>query len=216
MRADKTNSVIRVGDGRGFIVELPHIAGRLVITAAHCLPYLPPAHRASYTEERTYKALLGALGKQPAVWCECLFVDPVADLAVLSEPDNQELSEESDAYEQLVEPVEPFTIAAAIPLQRQPVTLGNGQTMLGPPEGESDAFMLSLDGRWFPCRVRSNGRAITVISQEEAICGGMSGSPIIDVADNAIGVVTIASGRSEAELASCLPMWMLGSRSAFP
>lgn len=206
---DKTNSVIRVGDGRGFIVELPHspITSRLVITAAHCLPYLPPAHRASYVEERTYGALLGPLGEQPTVWCECLFADPVADLAVLSGPDDQVLSKESDAYEQLVEPVEPFTIGA-IPLKRRPQS-----PRLAPPEGESDAFMLSLDGRWFPCRVRSNGRMLTVISQEEPIRSGMSGSPIIDVADNAIGVVAIGPNCPEAELASCLPMWMLGSRS---
>jgi hypothetical protein len=206
--SNKTNSVISVGDGRGFIVELPHnpILGRLVITAAHCLPHLPPAHRASYVEERTYRALLGGIDEQPMVWCECLFADPVADLAVLSAPDNQALSAEADAYEQLLEPVEPFTIGT-IPLKRRQGPL---PVCLHQVVGETDAFMLSLDGRWFPCHVRSNGQALTVVSQEEATCAGMSGSPIIDVADHAIGVVTIGGGDwSEPELASGLPMWML-------
>src|SRR5262249_24072358 len=46
-------AVITVREGRGFVVEGSR--GKLcVITAAHCLPELPPAHAASKTEERTY------------------------------------------------------------------------------------------------------------------------------------------------------------------
>jgi hypothetical protein len=57
------NAVVRVGHGRGFIVEAAdcHI-GRLVITAAHCLPRLPPAHPARSLKERTCKKLLGLPG----------------------------------------------------------------------------------------------------------------------------------------------------------
>jgi len=41
----------------------------------------------SYTEERTYPNLLGPLGKtEPMVWAECLFGDPVADIAILGQP----------------------------------------------------------------------------------------------------------------------------------
>jgi hypothetical protein len=38
-------AVVRVGDGRGFIVGLDDtgMLERFVITAAHCLPHLPPA-----------------------------------------------------------------------------------------------------------------------------------------------------------------------------
>jgi hypothetical protein len=40
-------SVISVGEGgRGFV--LAHAHRRYVATAAHCLPFLPPAHGASY------------------------------------------------------------------------------------------------------------------------------------------------------------------------
>jgi quinol monooxygenase YgiN len=56
---------------------------RVVVTAAHCLPKLPPAHAAAYWQERPYANLLGRLdcGKTK-VYAECLFADPVADIAV--------------------------------------------------------------------------------------------------------------------------------------
>jgi hypothetical protein len=72
-----------------------------VVTAAHCLPFFPPCISASHTEERTYKGLLGQLGEEPTVWAECLFVDPISDLAVLGPPDGQALSDETTAYEAL-------------------------------------------------------------------------------------------------------------------
>lgn len=101
-------SIITVGDGRGFVVNGKR--DRLIVTAAHCLPSLPPCHRMSYTEERTYGALLAPLGSKPTVWAECLFANPVADIAVLSSPDNQVLWDEADAYDALVESVTPFSI----------------------------------------------------------------------------------------------------------
>ena len=54
-------AVIRVGDGRGFVVQGPRHQ-KLVITAGHCLPFFPPCHGASYSEERSYQKLLGLLG----------------------------------------------------------------------------------------------------------------------------------------------------------
>jgi hypothetical protein len=39
--------------------------------------------------------LLSPLGAEPHVWAECLFVDPVADLAVLGPVDGQELYDEA-------------------------------------------------------------------------------------------------------------------------
>ena len=44
----------------------------------------------SHTEERTYQRLLGELIGEPTVWAECLFADPISDVAVLGPPDNQE------------------------------------------------------------------------------------------------------------------------------
>jgi hypothetical protein len=85
-QAQWTRAVIRVGDGRGFVVGTDR--ERFVITAAHCLPRLPPSLSFSFIEERTYAKLLGPIGrKRTPVWAECCFVDPIADLAVLWSPD---------------------------------------------------------------------------------------------------------------------------------
>jgi hypothetical protein len=108
MAKDLTTAVVRVGHGRGFVVEHRH--SRVVITTSHCLPVdsdgrliLPPSHPGAYLHETTFQKLLGPLGGEPTVWAECMFVDPIADIAVLGGPDSQALSEEADAYDQLVD-----------------------------------------------------------------------------------------------------------------
>jgi hypothetical protein len=53
------SAVVTVGEGRGFVVNCRH--ERLVVTAAHCLPFFRPCHGASHVEERTYGALLSPL-----------------------------------------------------------------------------------------------------------------------------------------------------------
>ena len=78
---EATRAVLTVGHGRGFVVEHKIRQGteRLVITAARCLPDFTPRNAFAYTEQRTYKTLLGPLGADATVWAECLFVDPIAD-----------------------------------------------------------------------------------------------------------------------------------------
>jgi hypothetical protein len=49
-----TSAVLKVGEGRSCVAN----AAR---AAAHCLPHLPLAHPASFTEEWTYQHLLGPL-----------------------------------------------------------------------------------------------------------------------------------------------------------
>jgi hypothetical protein len=106
-----TRSVIRVGDGRGFVIEGE--ADRLIITAAHCLPFFPPCHAASYLHERTYQELLAPIGAEPAIWTECLFVDPISDIAILGPPDDQELSNQWEQYDELVGSLDPISVADA-------------------------------------------------------------------------------------------------------
>src|ERR1700758_5675556 len=111
--------IVKVGDGRGFLSEYrahprsvvsssQHLRLRrfidrsVIVTAAHCLPNLPPAHAGALQEERTYKDLLGSLdGSKKHIWAECLFVDPVADIAILDSPDEQAFDEQADAYHSL-------------------------------------------------------------------------------------------------------------------
>jgi hypothetical protein len=105
-------AVIKVGDGRGFVVASED-GDRLILTAAHCLPQLPPAHSWSHIEERTYQALLCHTDKPSGVSAECLFADPIADIAVLGSVDEQMWREKAEAYEMLVSEVEPFVIGNA-------------------------------------------------------------------------------------------------------
>jgi hypothetical protein len=95
-RTKATPAVLTVGDGRGFVVECEHQGHpmRIVITPAHCLPRFPPCGGEDQWDW-TYKALLGPLGQKPTVWAECIFADPVGDIAVLYQPDSQELSEQA-------------------------------------------------------------------------------------------------------------------------
>jgi hypothetical protein len=174
------------------------------------LPEMPPPHGASYTEERTYRALLGPVDEEPTVWAECLFVDPVGDIAVLGEPDNQELPDEAEAYQALVDAaIIPVPISKLRPV-RTLITLSIGETIPGPLEAKTKARMLSLDGRWFECKVTLTSRGVLITSTSEAVEGGMSGSPILDPDGAAIGLVTLGGGpASNPSLIACLPGWML-------
>jgi hypothetical protein len=226
---DWTRSLVRVGDGRGFVVEVDR--QRLVITAGHCLPKLPPPH-ASYTDELTYAKLLGTLGAKPRVWCECLFVDPVSDLAVLSTPDGQELYDEATAYDALVDAALPLAIGNLRFVRRRkaaarvvvPGALGGapragsvgaikfGASYWLPPMAESAVWLLALSGEWFSAQATSYGRSLVVDEKSAAITGGMSGSPIVAPDGSAVGVV--ATNQYGPLLAANLPGWIVAKTGA--
>jgi hypothetical protein len=172
-------AVVQVGTGRGFLVEGKYPEDPLIITAAHCLwkndeLYLPPPDANSYTEEKTYPRLIGPLGAEPTIWAECMFVDPVGDIAVLGPPDDQELSDDYESYGSILGEVLPLAIKDA------------------PSSGT--AWILSLDGRWTQCKIqRFCADGPLSILEAEDIAGGMSGSPILADTDSAIGVVTSGS-----------------------
>ena len=147
-----TGTVIQVGDGRGFVIATKE--ARYVVTAAHCLPNLPPTDPAADSHERTYRDFLGPLDGRRDVWAECVFANPVADLAVLSEPDNQALSEQAGAYRQLAQTATPFALDR--------LQFPRPQRGLPFEPASSDARMLSLDGEWFACRITSFGLVLWV------------------------------------------------------
>jgi hypothetical protein len=211
-------AVVRVWHGRGFVVERDGY--RLILTAAHCLPAFPKPHPASYLRERTYKALLGPLGAKRTVWAELLFADPIADIAVLGSPDNQELAEQAEAYEALVERATPLPIGDA-PKQgskRVEVAGGNSRPPLRqataltaalcksfdvPTPGRGDAYVLSLDGKRLKCTVTRWPMWLVVDDDERLVKSGMSGSPIILPDGHAIGL--LSTGGQNPVLIECLP-----------
>jgi hypothetical protein len=173
--------LVKVGRGRGFAVEqkrgLCLYPKRFVITAAHCLPVVPhaPGFRGNWDE--TLPDLLGPLGRRkPKVWAECLFADPIADIAVLGEPDSQELGDEYEAYEELVGSVTPLKIGGAFAW-----------------ETPRPAAMITLDGRTLTCTAEHLGDRLWLENASEPIVGGMSGSPVLDETGAAIGIVSQSS-----------------------
>ena len=199
-------TVITVGEGRGFVVE--HRGEHLVVTASHCLPWLPSGFGITYSEEHVYRNMLGPLGSAPTVACECLFINPIADVAVVGVPDTQTLSDEADAYRALLEYATPFRIAEA-------------------PE-KSHGFLLSLEGGWFGCQIQwmiRNDGPLWVSKPAQPIEAGMTGSPIVSETGNAIGIVaasvmenekdaaTDEFGASNPRLMRDLPLWLLRTQT---
>ena len=185
------NAFVTVGEGRGFLVE-SRLLGVLVITAGHCLPVLPPPMPASYTEERTYADLIGPVGEAPTLTVECLFVDPVGDLAVLCAPDNQSLGEEWEAYEIFTD--------------------DRTKLRIGPlPQDPCAAWLLARDGEWCACSaaVGSFSRTLQIQNVDpKGYAPGTSGSPILTDAGIAIGVVSIGTYLNPV-LMNHLPAWLL-------
>ena len=184
--------VITVGPGRGFVVE--GAGERLVITAAHCLPFLPPALPSFGIEARTYGPLLAPRGEPPRAWAVCRFVDPIADIAVLGSPD----APHADDYKALMATATVLPIGDAV---RHPVNFW------------VPARLLSLDGRWFSCTIRHYGGPLWITHAAERVHTGMSGSPIVSETGTAIGVVCSTTspreGGPNARLSDNLPGWLL-------
>ncbi len=185
------NSVIRVGDGRGFVAQT--VDKPVIITCAHCLPHMPPAiGGVMMTEEKTYPRLIGLLGDEPTITVECLFVDPVADVAVLGEPDCQALSDEADAYHAFVDEREGLPIAA-----EQNAAL---------PAGNRKGAWLTLEGKWVQHSLDVSARCVWTSERSEA---GMSGSPIILDTCRRTVVGVVASNELHPRLVTALPAWLL-------
>jgi Trypsin-like peptidase domain len=188
-------TVIQIANGgRGFVIEAE--VDRYVITAAHCLNKLPEPFGAAggYPDERTYEDFLGPLGTSPHVWAECVFVDPVADLAVFYEPDSQALGDRARAYRELTDSATTFALGKL------------------PPYTTSDAMMLSLDDEWFACRVTRVRHSLWIENAAQSILPGMSGSPIILPDGSAVGVVCVGDGVQVGPnpmLSAFLPAWLV-------
>jgi hypothetical protein len=207
-----------IGGGcRGFIVG----AGgeRFVITVAHSAPHdrLPAPYLAN-SSELTFDGVIGPLfSEQGTITAELCVYSLVDDIAVFGAPDTPDDLYECAEYEQ-------FTATAAM-------TVGKLPDRAAPPKPHPSsaafnpwleerqrhdahteaAFILSLDGEWEPCTVRYDGRYLMICEGADQIRSGMSGSPIIDINGDAIGLVSTRGGKGNLNpsLIDCLPPWLL-------
>jgi hypothetical protein len=182
-----TPAVVRVGIGRGFIIASKR--GRLVVTAAHCLRRLPRPALSLSARERSYPSLLAPLDrKKRTVAAECLFVDPISDVAVLGAPNGRKAA----AYAELMQGARPLRLAA--------------------PRRRAAAWFLSLDCRWVKCTLLRSGAGYRISAAKEAVEYGMSGSPILNGAGAAVGVLCVAPGEPNPRLDIHLPRWLTAHR----
>ena len=191
-----TPSVVRVGDGRGFVVNGDR-GSKLILTAGHCLPFVPPCMNFSDLGERTYRELIGRIEQEPTISAECMFIDSISDIAVLGAPDDQELGEECDAYEAFMESLVGFSAADVMRTDLKDFRGGQPDGAIG--------YVLSLGGEWQQCRMWHIGGPLWLAGA--SIDGGMSGSPILSANGEAVGV--IASNGGQPRLAHNLPGWVL-------
>jgi Trypsin-like peptidase domain len=181
-------AVIRVMDGRGFVVRMTGDV-RLVITAAHCLtPCEPPAAYCSVDAAPADYYSIGSLGFEASA--ECLFCDLVGDIAALGKPGD---AEEAVRYVTL-------TMTASLQISR-------------PRTNQFPARLLSLDGRWLECEARYDGRILRIGKGAEHVRPCMSGSPIITDKGSAVGVVCASAPTAcGSSIAHGLPGWLVAKK----
>ena len=203
-----TRGILRVGGGRGFAVMRRNHLGneeRIIITAGHCLPHLPPCHPARYLKEETYQELLAPLGSEPMVWATCLFVDPVSDIAALGQPDNQALSDEADAYDQLLDGMETLAIADAPAQGSEKLTFGNSQVEKPTPRDRRAYFRSTAIGSRATSRAEAAGLTSSRATCSRVACRARRS--YLD--DKAIGVVSV--DHLNPVLMDTLSPWLLRS-----
>lgn len=168
-----TSAIVRVGDGRGFVV-----AGKqscFVITARHCLRDFPLSPPGWDSMTNTCADLLGPLRAARTVAARCVFADPISDLAILGPPCQGPSPEGYKRFVELTQHVLPFSIGAP-------------QTKYFP------CFALSNEQHWFGARaqveVTEDGSAVWLFRPMAEITAEMVGSPILGADGSAVGLMS--------------------------
>lgn len=163
-------AIIRAGGGRGFIVRSRNHT--LVLTAAHCLPWLD-ATRDLQTEVFS-REILAPIDCEPAIPVRVLWWEPCTDVAVIGRSDDA-ITNRAGEYSELVRDRPSFMLAQA-------------------PE-YFDAYLLStITGQWEKFPARRVERFIVLVSDVPLLEVGMSGSPICLADGRAVGILRIGRG----------------------
>jgi len=162
------DAIITVGTGYGFVTQ--GAGDRFVVTAAHCLPELPPCNTGRSDRESCYPALIGPLGGQQTVAAACCFADTICDIAVLGPPSGIEALKEFDQYLKLTEGTTPLSIAEPLSASLVWVPLSGGE--------------------WLSYVATSaTGEELLLIGALDASLVEMAGAPIISDNGTVVGVL---------------------------
>ena len=114
--------------------------------------------------------LIGRRGKRPRITPECVFVDTVADIAVLGPPDSQMFGEAREQYEAFLVGLPPFDVMAPPPRSRLRMSsFPDGQPIF--PTLGSVTFpghVLPLEGPWISCKVMYSGGLLSILPNDRA------------------------------------------------
>jgi S1-C subfamily serine protease len=175
------------------------VAGGFVLTAAHCIEW--SGEGAMVLGDHylaTAKTKSGAAFK-----LSVYAADPVSDIAVLGEPDNQVFTEDADAFEAFREATTGLLVSADDFDREVPFSV----------------HILSHQGEWIRARATRYGLdpipgSSVFLKAESSIEAGTSGGPIVDEDGRLIGIVSVASGGEETRSGSAprphlaLPVWV--------
>jgi hypothetical protein len=210
-----TSGVIGVGAGLGFVLEVR--GNRYVVTAAHCLPQLPePNPDNDEINELTYENLIGRLGEIPDVSAQCVFIDPVNDVAVLEEPENQELYQQKEAFAVLTQEADAFQLGLLADTFQLGLLKDVSTLRKAFEDRWSPGLMLSLDRRWTECQMERRGYRVQLSEETQP---GTAGSPILNVTGEAVSLVAAGTGDDgggrissrQRALSDVLPHWLVAA-----
>jgi hypothetical protein len=240
---DVTAGIVAVGEARGFVVEVQYpinallragdatppefdtermVTERMIVTAAHCFwhlfpPVLHPHPHPLAADERTDR-WVGPRDSVVRFPAECVFIDRVADVAIVCAPDSQDRRfgpvddddiDESAAFAEIVDSATPLRIGDL------------------PTKDPAEAWLLTLAGTWVACLVHVGvdrfGRSLTLLNARTGNQAGCSGSPIVGADGRAIGLISCGGSDGlhgdepkqderdplQPRLAHALPRWFL-------
>ena len=163
--------------GRGVLVP-----GGYILTAAHCVDW---DHSGGMVLGEYYHEKVKTADGQTLV-LSVLAVEPVADIAVLGEPDNQEFYDEAEAFEQFTKLTRP------VPLFRDKMKPFDRHRQPSPGAYSVSVRVLNQDRSWLKAtaQVTSHDDPTVCLDADQFIDGGASGGPIVTADGKLVAIVS--------------------------
>lgn len=196
--------------GRGFLV-----AGGFILTAAHCIQFETTG--AMVLGDSYFEHIVARDGTKLVI--DASAVEPVADVAALCAVDGQEHSDEAEAFEAWCERTQPLQLSRRTFASPRLSVDGDGAISDVVHDSER-VYILAHTGEWITgTATRFGATASIAIETDAPVIGGTSGSAVLDLQGDVIGVVSNATvgeddGGSNGTLPVlrlALPAWVIAA-----